>query len=136
MGRGCEWEGTVGTLEQHVATCEFAVVPCPKECKDDNGVQHLMRKDLASHLESTCPNRDYQCQYCEEIISYASIKEHHNKVCKKKILPCPNAGCSEEMQRQHLNEHVCNECAHTVIACKYKGIGCDKKTEEGRYSST
>ena len=45
VGRGCEWEGTVGTLEQHVATCEFALVPCPKGCKDENnGVQHFTRK--------------------------------------------------------------------------------------------
>ena len=109
---GCEWEGTVGTLEQHVATCEFAVVPCPKECKDENnGVQHFMRKDLASHLESTCSNRDYQCQHCEEKGTYASITQDHDKVCKKKIFPCPNAGCSEEMQRQHLDKHVRNECA-------------------------
>jgi hypothetical protein len=28
------------------------------------------------------------------------------------------------MERQNIDEHVRTECPHTVIACKYKGIGC------------
>lgn len=53
---GCEWEGTVGTLEEHVATCKFALVPCPKQCKDDSTeVEQFMRKDLDKHLENDCP---------------------------------------------------------------------------------
>ena len=28
--------GTVGTLEEHVATCGFTLVPCSKQCEDDN----------------------------------------------------------------------------------------------------
>ena len=46
------------------------------------------------------------------------------KTCKMKILPCPNAGCGKEIQRQQVSEHV-SKCPHTVIPCKYKGIGCD-----------
>ena len=30
---GCTWVGTVGTLEKHVATCKFTLLPCPKECR-------------------------------------------------------------------------------------------------------
>ena len=26
---GCDWEGTVGTLEDHVTKCEFTLVQCP-----------------------------------------------------------------------------------------------------------
>ena len=48
--RGCEWVGTVGTLEKHVATCGFTLVPCPKQCKDDNdAVKCLLKKDLEEH---------------------------------------------------------------------------------------
>ena len=54
--RGCEWVGTVGTLEKHVATsCGFIQVPCPKQCKDDNdGVKCFMQKH---HLLKHCGSR-------------------------------------------------------------------------------
>ena len=56
MERGCEWVGTVGTIEGHVATCGFTLVPCPKQCKDDsNTVKRLMKKDLDKHLRA-CPH--------------------------------------------------------------------------------
>ncbi len=55
LEKGCEWEGTVGTLKEHVATCKFTLVPCPKQCKHDNNeVKHFMRKDLDKHLEKYC----------------------------------------------------------------------------------
>ena len=132
MERGCEWVGTVGTLEEHVATCEFTLVPCSKQCKDDNDeVKCFMRKALDKHLNNDCPNRDYECQSrCGEKGTYAYITEEHDKICKMKILPCPNAGCGTRIQRQDVSEHV-SKCPHTVIPCKYKGIGCDTELKRG-----
>ena len=125
--RKCEWEGTVGTLEKHMATCQFTLLPCPKECKDDNGETSLfMRKDLDDHLEKDCPNRDYECQYCGEKGTYAEITEVH-KTCVKKIIPCCNAECKETVPRGEVDKHVESECEHTVIACKYESIGCGVK---------
>ena len=117
---------TVGTLKKHVATCGFTLVLCPKQCKDDNDdVQCFIRKYLDKHLKNDCPNRDYECQSrCGEKGSYAYITGAHDKTCKLKILPCPNAGCDTEIQRQQVSEHV-NKCPRTVVPCKYKGIGCD-----------
>ena len=49
--------GTVGTLEKHVATCGFILVPCTKQCKEDNdAVKCLLKKDLEEHLQTDCPN--------------------------------------------------------------------------------
>ena len=125
MNRGCQWEGTIGTLKQHVDTCEFALVPCPKECKDcSSKVNDFMRRDLVEHLERDCPNRDYICQYCEEQGTYDEIAKIHDETCEKKILPCSNAGCTQTMERQQITEHVRTQCPYTVISCKYKGIGC------------
>ena len=42
----------------------------------------------------------------------------------QKVLPCPNADCSESMQRA---KHFENDCEYTVISYKYEGIGCDVK---------
>ena len=125
--RNCQWEGTVGTLEAHVATCEFTLLPCPKECKDDkNEILHFMRKDLDKHLENDCPNRDHECEYCGEEGTYAHITQVHDKICELKILPCPNK-CTKTMPRQDIEKHVHSECEDAVIACDYRIIGCDTK---------
>ena len=124
--RGCEWVGTVATLEEHVATCEFTLLPCPKQCKDDKReVKSFMRKDLDKHLKEDCPFRNYACEYCGKMSTYVIISRFHDKKCPKKILPCPNAGCTNTMQYQHIEEHVTLECDHTIVPCKYKGLGCE-----------
>ena len=109
-----------------MATCEFTLVPCPKQCKDDNNeVKCFKRKDLDTHLKNECPNRDYKCRSkCGEKGTYAYITEVHDKTCKMKILPCPNDGCDTKIQRQQVGKHT-SKCPHTVIPCKYRGIGCD-----------
>jgi hypothetical protein len=123
--RGCEWEGTVGTLEQHVAKCGFTLVPCPNECKEmKKKVKCFMRRDLEEHLRNDCPNRDHSCQYCGKKGTYAKIIGPHDDKCKKKIVPCISDGCTETMERQNIDDHVYTECPHTVISCKYEGIGC------------
>ena len=127
--RGCEWEGTVGTLEEHdmMTMCEFTPVPCPKECRLKGTLLLIMRKDLDQHLKEECVNREHQCKYCEKKDTYANITEIHEDVCEKKAIPCPNSDCSESMQRAEINRHLENDCEHTVISCKYERIGCDVK---------
>ncbi len=126
-GRNCRWKGTVGTIEKHLTTCKFALLPCPKKCKDGRSkkIKHVLKKNLEKHLTKSCPNRDYTCKYCGEESTYATIKEVHDAVCEKKIVPCTNTGCLETLQRQHISQHVESECEHTVIACKHKSIGCE-----------
>ncbi len=124
-GNRCGWIGTVGTLHNHLATCQFTPVPCPKRCKNENGeIRSFMRKDLDDHLPE-CPNREYECEFCGEKGTYATITHMHDEVCEKKVIPCTNIECPDTVQRQELQKHVECECEHTVIACKYKTIGCD-----------
>jgi TNF receptor-associated factor 4 len=87
-----------------------------------------MIKDLDRHLKNACPNRNHECEYCGEEGTYATVTEAHDKVCRMKPVSCLNDGCRVEMQRQKVREHV-SKCPHTVIPCKYEGIGCDKKTK-------
>ena len=119
--------GTVGTLEEHVATCKFTLLPCPKECKDDSyKVKQFMRKDLDKHLEEDCPNRDYSCEHCGEKGTYASIQVH-DETCIDKEVRYPKDGCNEMIQRQSIPYHIATDCQHTVISCKYVNIGCKKQ---------
>ena len=124
--RGCEWVGTVGTLEKHVGTCGLTLVPCPKQCKDDNdAVKCLLMKDLEEHLQTDCLNRDHECEHCGKKNPYVFITQVHDGKCRKKIIPCPNAECGDTMERQQVRKHVRTKCLYAVIPCKYKGIGCD-----------
>ncbi len=138
MESGCQWEGTVCTLEEHEGVCEFALVPCPKECKDDNeilrrflyseddsGILKITRRDLQQHLME-CPNRDYSCEHCDLKGTYATTLDHYD-TCEKKILSCANEECTMEMERMKIKNHLSEECEHTVISCKYTSIGCDVK---------
>ena len=89
-------------------------------------VRHIMRKDLDKHLEEDCSKRDYSCKHCGEKGTYTSITLMHDIECPKKPVPCPK-GCFVTMQRKRVREHVTTECELTVIACKYKRLGCDRE---------
>ena len=127
VGRSCEWEGTVGTLEEHVATCNFTPVPCPKKCKQNDAIQKIMRKDLEEHLNEQCLNRDYECEQCGKKDTYINITDVHDRKCEEKIIPCPKTECTETMKRLNLKSHLEKDCQYTVISCKLRSIGCDVK---------
>ena len=123
--KNCAWEGTVGTLEKHVATCDYTLLPCPKQCRDDsNEVKKVMRKDLAMHLKNVCSNRDYSCKHCEEKGTYAFITQLHINTCPKRPLPCPN-GCNITIEHRYLGKHVAADCELSQVPCKYKKLECD-----------
>ena len=128
VGRECEWKGTVGTLEDHLTECQYALLPCPKQCKDSGDeISHFMRKDLTSHLK-TCPNRDYVCMHCGRRGTYASITLRHDTVCPKKVLPCPNADCGRKLQRKNIKKHL-ESCKFTLLPCKYRRVGCSAEMQ-------
>ena len=124
MSKSCEWTGTVGTLEDHAASCDYTVVFCPKQCITERKRFSVMRKDLENHLASECPKRAHQCGYCGEEGTYVTITEDHDLLCLKKPIPCPNADCTLTVERGRTEEHVASECEHTIVACKYSNIGC------------
>ena len=126
--RGCQWTGTVGTVDDHIASCQFALVPCPYKCEEDKGAGELLliRKHLDQHLKTKCPKRAYNCPHCGEKGTFASITEDHDQVCEKKIVACPNkgSGCSLSMERGKTKEHVSSHCEYTEVACVYESLGC------------
>ncbi len=126
MERDCQWVGTVGALEEHVGVCQFTLVPCPKECKDDNGILKIMRRDLPQHLITKCSNRDYSCEHCGLKGTYATTLDHYD-TCENKMITCTNEGCTIKMKRMNVKNHISKKCGHTVISCKYMSIGCDVK---------
>ena len=126
--RGCQWTGTVGTLDDHIASCQFALVPCPNKCEEDEGAGELLliRKHLDDHVKTKCPKRAYECPHCGEKGTFVSITEDHDQVCEEKIVACPNkgSGCSLSMERGKTDEHVSSDCEYTEVACVYESLGC------------
>ena len=101
--------------------------PCPNKCKEDNEVRMISREELDKHLTEQCVNRAYKCRYCGKKDTYANITDIHDDICEKKSVPCPNPDCPDSMQRAEIKQHLENDCAHTVISCKYERIGCNMK---------
>ncbi len=125
--RGCPWTGTIGTLDTHLATCEYLLVTCPNKCEDDqyDGQTQLMRKDLEEHVQSRCLKRAFDCPHCGEKGIYASITVEHDKVCDKKMVVCPNqgSGCPLSGEQGKTKQHV-SVCEFTEVACAYESLGC------------
>ena len=125
---GCGWEGTVGTLEDHVTKCGFTLVPCPNGCKDANEVIiTFFRMELEEHVSSECPEREYQCQDCGLKDKYRVITGPHEYECEKKMVSCVNKGCYSFLERGCVQEHVRQSCNYTEVNCKYASIGCGEK---------
>ena len=121
--RGCSWKRTVGTLQDHLAKCNFALVPCPNGCNN----RYILRKDLPAHLSDLCPEREYQCQDCGLKDKYRVITGPHEEKCEKKKVSCVNEGCDSIVERGCVQEHVRLSCNYTEVSCEYASIGCGEK---------
>lgn len=107
-----------------MAVCEFALVPCPKQCNGFNErIRRMTKSAICEHLEKDCPNRDYECEYCGEKGTFINIIQIHDETCEKKTLPCPNAECADIVQRQSIKRHL-EDCIFTEVPCKYRKLGC------------
>ena len=104
--RGCDWQGTVGGLDDHVTKCRFTLVSCHNKCMMEGDESQVMRKDLNDHLKSRCLYRVYMCKHCGEKGTYASITKVHDGVCILKVVPCPNTNCTLIMERGLAKKHV------------------------------
>ena len=84
------------TLDGHGERCEYALLPCPKGCREQSGeIPRVLRKDLGEHLEKVCPLRAHQCQHCGERGTYSEMTQVHAVECEKKPVCCP--WCGEAM---------------------------------------
>ena len=121
--RGCNWKGTVGTLQDHVVKCDFTLVPCPNACKNEC----ILRKKLPAHLNDLCPERKYQCQDCGLTDKFRVITGPHEHECERKKVSCVNKECNSIVERRFVQEHVRLSCNYTEVSCKYASVGCGEK---------
>ena len=48
-------------------------------------------------------------------------------MCKCRPVECPNSCGTNNLQHQHLEEHVSTQCPLTYVECEFSDAGCDAK---------
>ena len=70
--QGCNWQGEVKDIIDHLSKCLFQVVCCSNDCG-----KSLERQYLTSHIETECPRRKIDCQFCHDTGEYQFIEGQH-----------------------------------------------------------
>ena len=127
---GCDWQGELGQLDKHLNVksndsklsvgCAYTEVKC-LYCNNP-----LPKYKIEHHQTSQCAERPFTCSLCEEYEStYADVVTNHSPVCKCRPVECPNSCGTNNLQHQHLEEHVSTQCPLTYVECEFSDAGCD-----------
>ena len=121
--KGCEWKGELNDINNHLGNsdgCQFEDVKCSNECG-----KMIQRRYLTSHVETECPRRMVNCQYCHDTIEHQFIEGQHKEECPKLPLPCPNKCEVGSIPRVDMETHR-KECPLEMIQCEYHSVGCKR----------
>ena len=70
--RGCRAVVELGSLNTHVASCEFNPIPCSNDQCDEI----ISRRDKEIHESKVCDFRRVNCYYCNEMVVYKNLIQH------------------------------------------------------------
>ena len=119
--KGCEWQGELNDINSHLGNsdgCQFEEVKCSNECG-----KMIQRRYLTSHVETECPRRKVNCQYCHDTGEHQFIEGQHKEKCPKLPLPCPNKCEVGSVPCEDMEAHR-KECPLEMIQCEYHSVGC------------
>ena len=119
--KGCEWQGELNDINNHLFNsngCQFEEVKCANKCGE-----MIQRQYLTSHVETECPRRKVNCQYCHVSGEHQFIEGLHKEECPKLPLPCPNKCEVGSLPREDMEAHR-KECHLEMIQCEYYSVGC------------
>ena len=118
--RGCNWNGKMAEVEEHLIICQRVVVKCEKGCR-----VILPRRELDNHVTLFCVKRQVMCEHCDVYFMYEQLTEHHGE-CLEYQVSCPN-NCNVSVKRKLIGSHLELECPNMVVECPYKKFGCERK---------
>ena len=121
--KGCEWQGELNDINNHLGNsdgCQFEEVKCSNECG-----KMIQRQYLTSHVETECPRRKFNCQYCHDTGEHQFIEGQHKEECPKLPLPCPNNCKVGSVPREGMEAHR-KKCPLEMIQCEYYSVGCKR----------
>ena len=84
----------------------------------------IERRYLTSHVETECPHRKVNCQYCHDTGEHQFSEGQHKEECPKLPLPCPNKCEVGSVPREDMEAHR-KECPLEMIQCEYHNVGCE-----------
>nr|QVN25639.1 TNF receptor-associated factor 6 [Clarias magur] len=115
---GCNEKMELRRLENHMALCEFATVPCP-QCKEP-----VWKNSVEQHMNQDCLQRLVTCPDCAESIIYAT-KQFHEQMCPFVNTVCEF--CNMDFIRGQLPSHCATDCLKAPVACTFSMFGCQEK---------
>ena len=132
--KGCQWQGELRDMQDHLdKRCNFEIIQCPGGCCmpiERRHVAHhtqtecldaqmkcifcnstMCKRELFYHHHKICANWPVLCPYmCKERKSWtrSQLTRHLQEGCDEEIVKCEfaSAGCSTEMKRVELKEHM------------------------------
>ena len=136
---GCDWQGELGQLKDHLNLnpdkdslligCTYADIKC-LFC------QEVHRRTKIKRHQDNCAERPFTCLVCNEYNStYDDVITNHAPVCKCRPVECPNSCGANNLQHQHLEEHVSTQCPLSYVDCEFSDAGCDVKVHRKDLSS-
>ena len=122
--RGCRWQGKLGDAEEHTSTdCDpdqFVM------CYNEGCYVQIEKRSLVDHMYYVCPQRVYNCPYCNEEDTYREVTTTHFTVCNDIPLSCP-AGCDKlGLVRRDMAQHLSADCPEEFVACTFAIGGCQE----------
>ena len=122
---GCEWNGELRNVEEHLNDCLYQDV----ECEDCN--ETVLKLHLQTHKTNECPERRYKCPLCKEEETYRSITTTHTSECPEAIVECQNTGCTVSVKRSELPLHT-EVCPKQIVQCPFNHMGCGFQSERDK----
>ncbi|XP_017269767.1 TNF receptor-associated factor 6 [Kryptolebias marmoratus] len=117
---GCGEKMELRQLENHLAQCQFATMPCP-QCQ-----QAVRKSYLEEHKTVECQRRLVSCPDCVTSFFYEE-KELHEQQCPFANVKCQY--CEMELIRDQMESHCDADCPKAPIACNFSMFGCKEKMQ-------
>lgn len=132
---GCSWQGELRRVGWHlnrnpceevqIYGCRYVEISC-LYCSE-----LYPRQKIKAHQDSECAERPFTCSVCKVYEStYADVVTSHPPVCKCRIVDCPNSCGIDDLQHQHLDDHVSTQCPLTFVDCNFSEKGCSAKMKK------
>uniref|UniRef100_A0A7N8WTE2 TNF receptor-associated factor n=1 Tax=Mastacembelus armatus TaxID=205130 RepID=A0A7N8WTE2_9TELE len=117
---GCSEKMELRHLENHVANCQFATVPCPL-CQ-----QSVRKSHLEEHTTLECQRRLLSCPDCVASFKYED-RELHGQQCPFASVKCQY--CEMDLIRDQMESHCDTDCPKAPIACTFNMFGCKERMQ-------
>jgi len=113
LSEGCSWSGLEAHLQHHLnSSCECK----PSECFWGGCNKVLFKSNASTHIDN-CEFKLHNCAYCSGRFVKSKL-DHHNLICHKRPVNCPNNCGINQMCFFELNDHK-EVCPLELLPCPY-----------------